>query len=151
MSILLLPASLAAMTVPATATPVQVGELPPAESQTAESETAIPLQGEPQSVEEAEAELELEDDIIVTGSRQPRGSVIGDIKPEVVLSGRDIRAYGASNIGELLEELAPLTGSIQGRGAGAPVVLLGGRRISDRDSRDTFGRRTQGVKRFFLA
>ncbi|WP_334654477.1 TonB-dependent receptor [Sphingomonas panaciterrae] len=130
MSILLLPASLAAMTVPATATPVQVGELPPAESQTAESETAIPLQGEPQSVEEAEAELELEDDIIVTGSRQPRGSVIGDIKPEVVLSGRDIRAYGASNIGELLEELAPLTGSIQGRGAGAPVVLLGGRRIS---------------------
>ena len=130
MSILLLPASLAALTIPATASPVQVGELPLAETQSAESETANPLQGEPQSVEEAEAELELEDDILVTGSRQPRGSVIGDIKPEVVLSGRDIRAYGASNIGELLEELAPLTGSIQGRGAGAPVVLLGGRRIS---------------------
>lgn len=81
---------------------------------------------------------ELEEDIVVTGSRVPRGSVIGDITPEVVLSGRDIRAYGASNIGELLEELAPLTGSIQGRGgSGAPVVLLSGRRISGfREIRD---------------
>jgi outer membrane cobalamin receptor len=113
LSILLLPvASLAA--IPTTPTPA------PAAIQAAE----------PQTAEEAEAELELEDDIVVTGSRQPRGSVIGDIKPEVVLSGRDIRAYGASTIGELLEELAPLTGSIQGRGGGAPVVLLGGRRIS---------------------
>lgn len=95
---------------------------------------------EPQTAAEAEAEaeLELEDDIVVTGNRQPRGSVIGDIKPEVVLSGRDIRAYGASNIGELLQELAPLTGSIQGRGGdGGPVVLLGGRRISGfREIRD---------------
>jgi hypothetical protein len=93
---------------------------------------------EPQTAAEAEAELESEEDIVVTGSRQPRGSVIGDIKPEVVLSGRDIRAYGASNIGELLAELAPLTGSIQGRGSeGGPVVLLGGRRISGfREIRD---------------
>ncbi|MCD2315730.1 TonB-dependent receptor [Sphingomonas sp. IC-11] len=84
-----------------------------------------------------EEDPELEEDIVVTGSRVPRGSVIGDITPEVVLSGRDIRAYGASNIGELLEELAPLTGSIQGRGAGAPVVLLSGRRISGfREIRD---------------
>ncbi len=95
---------------------------------------------EPQTAAEAEAELdlELEDDIVVTGSREPRGSVIGDIKPEVVLSGRDIRAYGASDIGELLEELAPLTGSIQGRGGeGRPVILLSGRRISGfREIRD---------------
>ncbi|OWK32601.1 TonB-dependent receptor plug domain-containing protein [Sphingomonas mucosissima] len=86
----------------------------------------------------ADEELELEDDIVVTGSRVPRGSVIGDITPEVVLSGRDIRAYGASNIGELLQELAPLTGSIQGRGGGGgPVVLLSGRRISGfREIRD---------------
>lgn len=92
---------------------------------------------EPQTAAEAEADLEMEDDIIVTGSRQPRGSVIGDIKPEAVLTGRDVRAYGASNIGELLEELAPLTGSIQGRGEGRPVILLSGRRISGfREIRD---------------
>lgn len=95
---------------------------------------AAPVQASPEpqiaAEAEAEAELELEDDIVVTGSRVPRGSVIGDIKPEVTLSGRDVRAYGASDIGELLQELAPLTGSIQGRGEGAPVVLLSGRRIS---------------------
>ncbi|WBH16710.1 TonB-dependent receptor [Sphingomonas radiodurans] len=84
-----------------------------------------------------DAELDGEEDIIVTGSRRLPGSVVGDITPEVTLSGRDIRAYGASNIGELLEELSPLTGSIQGRGEGAPVVLLGGRRISGfREIRD---------------
>lgn len=91
-----------------------------------------------QTTDGMEEEVELEDDIVVTGSRAPRGSVIGDITPEVVLSGRDIRAYGASNIGELLQELAPLTGSIQGRGGGGgPVVLLSGRRISGfREIRD---------------
>lgn len=85
-----------------------------------------------------EAEEE-EEDIVVTGRRNvaPRGSVIGDIEPEITLSSRDIRAYGASNLGELLTELGPLTGSIQGRGGGQPVVLLGGRRISSfREIRD---------------
>ncbi len=53
---------------------------------------------EPQTPAEAEAELELEDDIVVTGNRQPRGSVIGDIKPEVTLSGRDIRAVMAPTL-----------------------------------------------------
>jgi outer membrane cobalamin receptor len=94
---------------------------------------------EPQApAADPDAETEGSDeDIIVTGSRRLPGSVVGDITPEVTLSGRDIRAYGASNIGELLEELSPLTGSIQGRGEGAPVVLLGGRRISGfREIRD---------------
>ncbi|MGZ8361062.1 MAG: TonB-dependent receptor, partial [Allosphingosinicella sp.] len=83
-------------------------------------------------------EEEYEQEIVVAGVRQPpRGSVIGDIEPEVTLDARDIRAYGASNLGELLEELSPLTGSIQGRGGGQPVVLLGGRRISSfREIRD---------------
>ncbi|MDB5699218.1 MAG: TonB-dependent receptor [Alphaproteobacteria bacterium] len=79
------------------------------------------------------------EEIVVTGSRNvaPRGSVIGDIEPEIVLRSRDIRAYGASNLGELLAELSPLTGSIQGRGGDQPVVLLGGRRISSfREIRD---------------
>ena len=109
----------------------------PALSIVAAATAPVQTAADPQTPAEAEEALELEDDIIVTGNRQPRGSVIGDIKPEVVLTGRDIRAYGASNIGELLEELAPLTGSIQGRGEGAPVVLLSGRRISGfREVRD---------------
>ncbi|RHW16679.1 TonB-dependent receptor [Sphingomonas gilva] len=82
-------------------------------------------------------EDELAEEIVVVGSSRPRGSVIGDIEPEVTLDARDIRAYGASNLAELLEELSPLTGSIQGRGEGSPVVLLGGRRISSfREIRD---------------
>ena len=79
---------------------------------------------------------EMGEDIVVTGRGKPIGSVIGDIEPEVTLNARDIRAYGVSNLAELLEELAPLTGSIQGSG-GQPVTLLGGRRISSfREIRD---------------
>ncbi|MFC7536178.1 TonB-dependent receptor [Sphingomonas sp. GCM10030256] len=69
------------------------------------------------------------EEIVVTGLRE-RGAVIGDIPPENQLSARDIRAYGASSITELLADLAPQTGSSRGRGGGAPVVLLNGRRIS---------------------
>ncbi|QNE32193.1 TonB-dependent receptor plug domain-containing protein [Sphingomonas sp. NBWT7] len=102
--------------------------MPPSETPAAPAESALD--------EIADEETDGED-IVVTGSRTPRGSVIGDIKPEVTLNARDIRAYGASNIGELLQELSPLTGSIQGRGEGQPVVLLSGRRISGfREVRD---------------
>ncbi|MDB5681172.1 MAG: TonB-dependent receptor, partial [Sphingomonas bacterium] len=68
-----------------------------------------------------------EPDIIVTGSRNLPGSVIGDIPPEQQLGPADIRSYGVSSVSDLLTELAPQTTS--GRG-GAPVVLLNGRRIS---------------------
>jgi len=70
-----------------------------------------------------------EPDIIVTGSRNLPGSVIGDIPPEVQLGPADIRSYGVSSIADLLTELAPQTGSGRGSG-GQPVVLLNGRRIS---------------------
>ncbi|MGV9005654.1 MAG: TonB-dependent receptor plug domain-containing protein [Brevundimonas sp.] len=68
-------------------------------------------------------------EVVITGGPQ-RGAVVGDIKPELVLDARDIRAYGANNITDLLAALAPQTGSAQGRGGGRPVVLLNGRRIS---------------------
>ena len=68
-------------------------------------------------------------EVVVSGERQ-RGTVIGDIEPELVLDARDIRAYGANNITDLLAALAPQTGSAQGRGGGRPVVLLNGKRIS---------------------
>lgn len=76
-----------------------------------------------------------EPDIVVQGQR-PRGSVIGDIKPEQQLSPADIRSFGVSSVGDLLNELAPQTRSGRGSG-GAPVVLLNGKRISGfREVRD---------------
>jgi len=73
-----------------------------------------------------------EDDeaIVVTGSRRLPGAAIGDIPPEVTLNQGDIRSYGVGNVTELLAELAPQTGSGQGRGGERPVVLLNGHRIS---------------------
>jgi len=69
------------------------------------------------------------DDIVVTGSRQLPGSVVGDIPPEEQLSPADVRSYGVSSISDLLDELSPQTRSDRGSG-GAPLVLLNGRRIS---------------------
>ena len=77
-----------------------------------------------------------EEEIVVTGAR-PRGSVVGDIPPENTLDARDVRATGATNINELLDALAPQIGSVRGRGAEAPVLLLNGQRISGfRELRD---------------
>jgi iron complex outermembrane recepter protein len=66
-------------------------------------------------------------EVVVTGSRTPPGSAIGDIPPEQVLGPADIRSYGVTSVSELLTELGPQVRS--GRG-GQPVVLLNGRRIS---------------------
>ncbi|HEX8623621.1 MAG TPA: TonB-dependent receptor [Allosphingosinicella sp.] len=68
-------------------------------------------------------------DIVVTGQR-PRGSVIGDIPPERTLNPLDIRAYGANDIGELIQTLGPQVSSDRGREDGDPVVLLNGKRVS---------------------
>ena len=67
------------------------------------------------------------DDVVVDGTRL-RGGVQGDVPPDLVLDAEQLRAYGASNIAELLTALEPLTRS--SRGSGGPVVLLNGRRTS---------------------
>ena len=67
--------------------------------------------------------------IVVNGLRD-RGRVLGDIPAEVTLNADDIRAIGASNIAELLQELAPQTRSGRGRGGGMPIVLIAGKRVS---------------------
>jgi len=67
------------------------------------------------------------DDVVVDGTRL-RGAVQGDIPPDLTLDADQLRAYGASNIAELLTALEPLTRSARG-GAG-PVLLLNGRRTS---------------------
>lgn len=74
--------------------------------------------------------------IVVTGSKLP-GSVVGDIPPENTLTSQDIRATGATDINELLDAIAPQTGSSRGRGGERPVLLLNGQRISSfRELRD---------------
>ena len=67
--------------------------------------------------------------VVIQGVR-PRGSVTVDVDPEVTLSEADIKALGANNIGELVEQLSSLTASSSGRGGGQPIVLLNGRRTS---------------------
>lgn len=69
-------------------------------------------------------------DIVVTGQR-PRGSVVGDIPPERTFNQLDIRAFGADNIGALLEAIGPQVASNRGRGDSDPVTLLNGRRVSN--------------------
>jgi uncharacterized membrane protein YgcG len=64
---------------------------------------------------------------IVVAGQKPRGSVVGDIAPEVTLNAGDVRALGVSSVTELLDELAPQT---QSGGGGSPVVLLEGRRVA---------------------
>ena len=77
-----------------------------------------------------------EETIVVTGQR-PRGSVVGDIPAENVLTTRDIRATGATSISDLLDAVAAQTGSARGRDGGRPVLLLNGQRISGfRELRD---------------
>lgn len=76
-----------------------------------------------------EADAPAGEEIVVTGQR-PRGSVRGDIPPEITLDRREVRALGASSIAELIAALAPQTRSGRGRGDDGPVVLLNGRRIS---------------------
>ncbi|WP_310468384.1 TonB-dependent receptor plug domain-containing protein [Sphingomonas sp.] len=102
---------------------------PLAAQETAPPEAPAPLEADP----DVDAD---EEDIVVVGQR-PRGSVVGDIPPENTLTGRDVRATGATSIDELLEALAPQLGSARGRGGERPVLLLNGQRISGfRELRD---------------
>jgi len=111
-------------------------EAPPPASAAQPPETgeSQPAAAQPQSAEDAEAEADAaaydaENEIVVTGQR-PRGSVLGDIPPEIQLSPAEIRSYGASSVNELLQALAPQIGSGRGRGGGQPVILVNGRRIT---------------------
>jgi hypothetical protein len=84
-----------------------------------------------------DSEVDSDEEAIVVVGQRARGTVIGDIPPENTLNTRDIRATGATSITELLEAIAPQIGSARGRGAGQPVLLLNGLRISSfRELRD---------------
>lgn len=110
----LIPASALAQSATTTAAPAaQTNAAPDKSSGAATRQQAMDAEDEAQ-------------EIVVTGQRPP-GSVLGDIPPEITLTPADIRSYGVNNISDLIDQLSPQTGS--GRGSGAPVVLLNGRRI----------------------
>ena len=126
-SISFLLASAAVAASPAFAQHPQVPPSGPAPS-AAEAQAAA---GDLTADEEAE-----EGEIVVVGQRDPN-AVIGDIPPENSLNSRDIRAYGATSIAELLDAVGAQTHSARGRDSGPPVVLLNGKRISGfREIRD---------------
>jgi hypothetical protein len=68
-------------------------------------------------------------EIVVTAPRIS-GSAIDDIVPEITIDENEIEGYGASTLADLLTALAPQTQSGRGRGGGAPVILVNGRRVS---------------------
>lgn len=75
------------------------------------------------------------EELVVTASSRPRGSVVGDIKPELVISPAEIRAYGVTSVTDLLDALAPQIGTSSN--GGRPVVLINGARTSGfREIRD---------------
>jgi iron complex outermembrane receptor protein len=102
----------------AAAQQAQQAQAPAASAQQPAPKAAAPAQQE---------EVSDEPDIIVRGTRNLPGSVIGDIPPEQQLGPADIRAYGVSSVSDLLTELGPQTTSGVG---GPPVVLLDGKRIA---------------------
>jgi iron complex outermembrane receptor protein len=67
---------------------------------------------------------------IVVSAEAVRGSLDVPQPPVLELSEADIAAYGAGSLAELMQALAPQTGSSGGRGGGFPVMLVNGVRIS---------------------
>lgn len=74
-------------------------------------------------------DTDLEGSNIIVIAPNTSGTVPGDIPPEIELDAAAVESYGVSNIADLLTALAPQTGSSRGRGGGAPVVLINGRRV----------------------
>ncbi|WP_336986000.1 TonB-dependent receptor [Altererythrobacter aquiaggeris] len=71
-----------------------------------------------------------DDNEIVVVAERYRGQLDVPQAPIVQLEEADIAAYGASSIEELVQALAPETGSARGRGGGGqPVFLINGIRI----------------------
>uniref|UniRef100_B0T8W5 TonB-dependent receptor plug n=1 Tax=Caulobacter sp. (strain K31) TaxID=366602 RepID=B0T8W5_CAUSK len=90
-----------------------------------------PVKQTPQQAARADVDpYAVEVDAVEVVAGKPRGSVEGDIKPELTLNPAQIRAYGAGSIAELMAFLEPQLRTSQSRGDGQPVMLINGRRTS---------------------
>lgn len=112
---------------PAAPTPGPVEAAPPAGPQ---ADAEIPADAAGEAADAPGVTSDDENDITVTGVRL-RGEVEGNIRPEVRLDENQVRSYGATSIGELVDALAPQTRSGRGRGDGPPIILLNGQRIAN--------------------
>ncbi len=116
-----------------------VGTMPGAAlAQTQAQPAPTPAQSHPQqpaAAQEAAGDDMGDEGAIVVNGVLP-GAVKTEVKPEVQLNPADIRAYGASNLSELITALQAQLGSGSGRGDEAPVILISGRRSSMNEVRD---------------
>ncbi|WP_205693883.1 TonB-dependent receptor plug domain-containing protein [Croceicoccus ponticola] len=69
------------------------------------------------------------DEIVVTAARI-RGQVDAPQAPVAVFDEEEIASFGATSLADLVEQIAPQTGSARGRGGGQPAFLVNGRRIN---------------------
>jgi hypothetical protein len=84
------------------------------------------------AAEAAEAAEEAKDEILVTAHRQ-HGAVFTEVPPQVTFNSASIRALGAADLDEVLDDLAPAirtAGSEPGRTVQTPVMLVNGQRIA---------------------
>ncbi len=101
-----------------------------AEEVTAKAGTADGAQAQTPASPPADTEPDADGETIVVVAERLRGSIQTDVPPVAELSAQDVASYGASSLAELLQQIAPQTGSARGRGGEGPVVLLNGQRVS---------------------
>jgi hypothetical protein len=77
----------------------------------------------------SQADAPTENEVLVLGAK-PRGSVVGDTPPVRTLNQSDIAAYGAEDVGELIEALGGQVTSNRGQANSSPIVLVNGKRVS---------------------
>ncbi|MBV1691591.1 hypothetical protein KRR38_28930 [Novosphingobium sp. G106] len=70
---------------------------------------------------------------IVVVAERLRATVAGPLEAQVSFGSDAVTALGASNLADILAQLAPLTGGSQGRAGSGPVLLVNGRRIGSFD------------------
>lgn len=96
----------------------------------AKAMSADASQAQASSAPPPDTEPDSDGETIVVRAERLRGSIQTDVPPVAELSAQDVASYGASSLAELLQQIAPQTGSARGRGGDGPVVLLNGQRVS---------------------